>query len=93
VGNFTALASPGQRTGAKVPPFFVDYLLCSYYPLLMSNGFMCGICVCLFAMQPIVPDAAADSLGISPHKDAGFLTVLVQDSTPGLQVCRQESVY
>lgn len=44
-------------------------------------------CVYVYAMQPIVPDAAADSLGISPHKDAGFLTVLVQDSTPGLQVC------
>lgn len=41
----------------------------------------------LHVHQPIMPDAAADSLGISPHKDAGFLTVLLQDSTPGLQVC------
>lgn len=42
---------------------------------------------------PIVPDAAPDSLGISPHKDAGFLTVLVQDSTPGLQVLRDHKWY
>lgn len=38
---------------------------------------------------PIVPNAAEDDLGISPHKDAGFLTVLVQDRTPGLQVLRE----
>jgi isopenicillin N synthase-like dioxygenase len=36
---------------------------------------------------PVLPGAAADSLGISPHKDAGFLTVLVQDDVAGLQVC------
>jgi hypothetical protein len=30
--------------------------------------------------------ATPDSLGISPHKDAGFLTLLVQDDVAGLQV-------
>jgi isopenicillin N synthase-like dioxygenase len=35
---------------------------------------------------PVTPGAAPDSLGISPHKDAGFLTVLVQDDVAGLQV-------
>jgi isopenicillin N synthase-like dioxygenase len=35
---------------------------------------------------PVTPGAAVDSLGISPHKDAGFLTVLVQDDVAGLQV-------
>lgn len=35
---------------------------------------------------PVTPGAAPDSLGISPHKDAGFLTVLVQDDVSGLQV-------
>eukprot|EP00879_Flechtneria_rotunda_P009471 GHRR01009914.1.p1 GENE.GHRR01009914.1~~GHRR01009914.1.p1 ORF type:complete len:398 (+),score=78.90 GHRR01009914.1:2576-3769(+) len=35
---------------------------------------------------PVRQDAPPDGLGISPHKDAGFLTVLVQDTVPGLQV-------
>lgn len=38
---------------------------------------------------PVTPGAAPDSLGISPHKDAGFLTVLVQDDVAGLQVLRE----
>ena len=36
---------------------------------------------------PVTPGAAPDALGISDHKDAGFLTVLLQDEVPGLQVC------
>ena len=35
---------------------------------------------------PVTPNAEPGSLGISDHKDAGFLTVLVQDDVPGLQV-------
>lgn len=35
---------------------------------------------------PVTLNAAPHELGISPHKDAGFLTVLVQDSVAGLQV-------
>lgn len=38
---------------------------------------------------PITPGAQPDGLGISDHKDAGFLTVLVQDEVPGLQVRRK----
>jgi len=38
---------------------------------------------------PVTPDAEPGSLGISDHKDAGFLTVLVQDDVPGLQVLRE----
>lgn len=36
---------------------------------------------------PVTPGAPADALGISDHKDAGFLTLLLQDEVPGLQVC------
>lgn len=35
---------------------------------------------------PVTPGAPPDALGISDHKDAGFLTVLLQDEVPGLQV-------
>jgi hypothetical protein len=59
--------------------------------LINSTSACLPACVCACAvavLQPLVPNAPEDSLGISPHKDAGFLTVLVQDSTPGLQVRR-----
>lgn len=41
---------------------------------------------------PVTPHAPADALGISEHKDAGFLTVLLQDEVPGLQVSQENSL-
>ncbi|MEM1113747.1 MAG: 2OG-Fe(II) oxygenase family protein [Pseudomonadota bacterium] len=81
----TALAARGLGLDASaLRPFFApahsSFMRLNYYPqehALLADDDM----------------PAAGPLGISPHTDAGGVTVLLQDSVSGLQVCHKDDWY
>ncbi len=69
----TNLGMPADHLGRDFGDRHTSFLRLNYYPSLAGSA----------------AQAADKPFGVNQHSDAGALTLLLQDSQPGLEVCRE----